>query len=936
MHLNIQSMLNKYNELEVLVSDTQADALCLTETWLTTDATNTANIPDYELIANYCRDEHIHGGTAIYVKNGIKAKKLSFVAQYSVEMHLECCGVLLYQNDGYKTVLLSIYRPPAGDIEMLLTNLSTILVEVTKLSSRVVICGDLNIDSLKATAHSKLLDDLLKSFDMTDYCNEPTRIAVDKNQRKTETSIDYMVTNLPHHLLECKIFEPHLSDHTAQILIISTEQLEETPKKQHRTIKKRCITDNNIANLKYRLAQETWNEANSENVDEAFEGFLNTFLWLYNITCPEYDITIKTEKINKKWVSDEIRTSSRNLKDMYHLTKTQNSEELNELYKDRKKAHRKLINETKKTFNANLIQNADNKPKQIWKIVRDELGQSKQKNQIIIKNEDGELIKPEDIPETFGNYFSTIAQKKLTDHFDDKISESCTTLPNSSQSMSYIPITAQDVIKIIKNLPNKKSCGSDGVLIKVIKGVCEVIAAPLAAIINKSIQCGVFPNCLKLAIVIPIFKKGDETSIENYRPISLLSIFSKIFERVMYNNIVSFTNKYQLVSDTQHGFREKRSTETASFHFIEYVHKQLDQNKYVAGLFFDLSRAFDTIDIKFVEQKLYCIGIRSNLLEWIISFLSNRKQCVRINNNISSQYNIDIGAAQGSVLAPLIFILYINDLKLSGFMINFADDTSVIASAATREQLELSIETIKYEMNEWCFANRLILNADKTIYVHFYRSIPVLPLDTLSDHVKFLGTYINSNLSWANQINYASKKLNTAYFALLKLKLKVPHQTLVDMYYAMVYPHISYNIVLWGQASDIKRVFIIQKRILRLIFDLKRIESCRNTFKKYKILTLYSIFIYKCALFVYNHKNNFKTNKDTNIHYSTRGASNLSTPAHNTKKYEKSPYYSCLKVFNNLPATIKIIPELNKYKRELKKYLIEHCYYDSNEYFNRI
>lgn len=255
---------------------------------------------------------------------------------------------------------------------------------------------------------------------------------------------------------------------------------------------------------------------------------------------------------------------------------------------------------------------------------------------------------------------------------------------------------------------------------------------------------------------------------------------------------------------------------------------------YVATLFFDLSRAFDTIDIKFVKFKLDRLGIRGPILEWIISFLSQRKLVVNVNNVNSDKFNIDIGAAQGSVLAPLIFLLYINDLTLPGYMINFADDTSVVLSSTTLDELKIIIERAIQQMNLWCFSNRLILNEDKTVRAEFFKSAPHMSLDYQVEKVKFLGSYLDPKLSWSCQIDHICKKLNSSYFALLKLKHTVTPATLLQIYYSLVYPHLSYNIILWGTATEINRVFVAQKRTIRLMFNLGNRESCREYFREKK------------------------------------------------------------------------------------------------------
>ena len=442
---------------------------------------------------------------------------------------------------------------------------------------------------------------------------------------------------------------------------------------------------------------------------------------------------------------------------------------------------------------------------------------------------------------------------------------------------------------------------------------------------------GKFPDILKITKIIPVHKHGDRMNMENYRPISLLSIFSKVFEKVIYNRLISFLQKYNTINKDQHGFTASKSTETASFEFVEYIHNQLEQNKIVIGLFFDLSRAFDTLNLRFVEEKLYSIGIRDNILSLVMSFLSERRIYVKINDVISEQYPMNIGAAQGSVLAPLIFILYINDLSLPGMTIKFADDTSIAIAADTSDKMYERMAEVCNSMNDWCFLNQQILNKNKTVTMHFHKIISRVSLQKSERIVKLLGTYLDDTFNWEPQIDHICSKLNKAFFAILKLKQSVPKSTLITMYYALAYPHLSYNIILWGQAVNIQQVFINQKRILRLIFDLKRTQSCRNIFKENKILTLASIYIMKCPLYVFKNKDKFKQNLE-NHQYNTRHRTDIMVPRHSTALYEKSPYYACMKIFNKLPTEIKKIHSMNGFRSTMKKYLCENVYYLLKEF----
>ena len=929
IHLNVQSLFNKTNEIELLTNEHIPDILCLTETWLTHENVEKATIPNYTLSSYFCRSTQIHGGVAIFCKESIDAKEVQFIKEHSTETHIECSGLII-SNNQHKTTIINVYRPPNGDMDIFLISLSQILNKAFAVSSIVILCGDLNINSLVSSIRHKLLQDLLSSYDLTNFCTQPTRITVNKNGNST-TSIDYMISNLPEDKVTCKIFNPHISDHLAQVLLIETH-FTKIPFKNV-NIMRRQINDQNLSNLKASLQNESWRGIDDTNIDIGMDNFLQTFLWHLNIHCPEQNIKININKKKTRWMTDEIRRSSRELKDLYKLIKETKDPHLMEIYKEKKKSHRRKINSAKKDFNTKLINEADNKTKKVWEIVNTELGKNEKRQDIVLRENNIIIKNNNEIGNKFGNYFSTVAQSKLDDHFGNNKSNQCTASDIKINTMFFIPVDASEIKSIITNLPNKKSCGYDGVSVKILKYVTSAIVHPLVLLINSSVQQGSFPSLLKLAKIIPLFKKGDPMDIQNYRPISVLSVFSKIFEKVMHKRIVNFCNKFNVFSNSQHGFREGRSTESASYHFTQYIQNQLEKNKCVSGLFFDLSRAFDTIDIEFIRFKLDRLGLRSNILNWILSFLSHRQLYINVNNVQSQRYNINIGAAQGSTLAPLIFLLYINDLTTSGYMINFADDTSIVVSACTPEELLLAISQVDKEMNQWCHLNRLILNKDKTVRVEFHNTTPRMAPDNFAKVVKFLGSFLDSKLTWNRQIDHVCKTLNSSFYALLKLKQSVSISTLREAYFALVHSHLSYNIILWGRAVEINRVFIIQKRILRLIFNLGHRESCREIFQTQNILTVCGVYILNSAVFVYNNSNLFSKNNDQH-HYSTRYSAQLSVPLHHSSKFEKSPYYSCIKVYNKLPDNLKNSRNKYNFKKNLKSYLSTHVFYNLNEFFN--
>ena len=336
--------------------------------------------------------------------------------------------------------------------------------------------------------------------------------------------------------------------------------------------------------------------------------------------------------------------------------------------------------------------------------------------------------------------------------------------------MFFTPVTSDDVVNVIKILPNKKTTGPDDIPISIIKANCELIAPILSELINASVLKGVFPSSLKQASIALIFKKGDPLDVENYRPIALLSIFSKIIEKVIAIKLESFLNKNQIITESQYGFRAGFSTDLCTTDCVQYINDNIDDGKYVAAVYFDLSRAFDTVCGRFMSEKLHNIGIRDSINLWLTSFLEKRNFFVKIGDSRSDEFDVEYGTPQGSVLGPLMFILYINDLPhhlSAGKLFLYADDTCVIVTAVSQNELIQKIQTVTIEFQNWCSKNRLIINFSKTVIVQYFKNkIPPI-INFLFNNItiessnscKFLGVFLDSRLSWEEQVKFCMPQI---------------------------------------------------------------------------------------------------------------------------------------------------------------------------------
>ena len=365
-----------------------------------------------------------------------------------------------------------------------------------------------------------------------------------------------------------------------------------------------------------------------------------------------------------------------------------------------------------------------------------------------------------------------------------------------------------------------------------LKLVADIIVVPLCRIINLSFSVGVFPDALKISKVIPLHKGGSTQDLNNFRPISLLFIVDKIFEKLMHKRLYEFLVAHEVLFYNQFGFQKNNSAANSLIEISEKIKETIDNGNFGCGIFIDLKKTFDTVNHRILLTKLENYGIRGSLLKWFESYLTDRKQYVFCNGVVSDTVSISCGVPQGSVLGPLLFLLYINDLpnissKLQFFL--FADDTNIYYESDDLKELEKTVNRELKLLSLWLNLNRLALNVTKTSFVIFrsnrkpvnHNVILILNRKALAqrDHVKYLGVLMDQHLNWKHQIANVSKKIGRGVGILSKLKHFLDSGLLRNIYYCLVYSYLNYGVHAWGSAcpSATEKLLILQKKAVRIL-----------------------------------------------------------------------------------------------------------------------
>ena len=405
-------------------------------------------------------------------------------------------------------------------------------------------------------------------------------------------------------------------------------------------------------------------------------------------------------------------------------------------------------------------------------------------------------------------------------------------------------------------------------LIKVLKLLQNVIAKPLEILFNTSFSTGIVPENFKLARVLPVFKKGDHTNLNNYRPISLLSVFNKLLEKLMYNRLIAYLQKKNILYDKQFGFCSQNSTEHAILTIIDKIQKAIENRNHSCGIFLDFSKAFDTVHHGILINKLEKYGIRGIANDWFASYLTGRKHFVSMNNISSNLNDINCGIPQGYVLGPLLFLLYINDFYKCSELFDFhhfADDSNLFYENEDLLDLESNINQELVNINVWLCANKLSLNIEKSNFVIFHPHQKKIEIDvSLSingrylkkvDYIKYLGVFIDSHLSWKYQVDHIARKIKRGIGILSKLRHFLNIKILVNLYYAIIYPFLIYALIIWGNtySTTLKPLIILQKKAMRVITFSRFDEHSSPLFKRLQILKFTHLITLRMTMFMYKY-----------------------------------------------------------------------------------
>ena len=731
-----------------------------------------------------------------------------------------------------------------------------------------------------------------------------------------------------------------VSDHFPVLTIIDNTLLEPTYD-VHMT---RNYTQSNQNVFNTMLRAHDWSTVLSmTDCQSAYQSFVNIMQDLHDRAFPLTKSTPYRER--KSWLPTELIYSIK-IKNKLYRKYLKNPTDLN---KDNYKAYKNTLNrklrEAEKQHYTHLIDQNKKNPRKSWQVIKEIIGKKSQNESSHEFKINEDLVSdPRIISNQFNQFFTNVGPNLASQIPNNNIDPTSYINNNISVSLAMEPTDITEVKNILNDIKTT-SAGWDSISSRVLKHNYDHIARPLTHITNLSISQGVVPKELKKTIVRPIFKKGDKREFTNYRPISILPLFSKVVEKTMYKRIYGFLTTHNLLYDYQFGFRQKYSTNFALIHLIDKITEALKNNESIIGVFLDFSKAFDTIDHNILLAKLNKYGIRGIANKWIENYLFDRSQAVKYRNATSEDLMIKCGVPQGSILGPLLFLIYINDLPNiipQLFSILFADDTSVFISGKNIQDLTIRLNSQLKELVKWLECNRLSLNVAKTNFMLFSRKThtetPHIEINGQKinkvNHLKFLGITIDDALNWKIHITNTRQKIAKSIGILSKCRKVLNNHSLLQLYHAFISPYLSYGIELWGSAKQnvIHSLQISQKRSVRILCGVPPRTSSTPLFKSTQILPLQQLYEFKVLEFMFKFNNHLLPNTfaslyvtNENVHnHNTRQRHHLHHTQTTSLALSKTIRHTGINLWNPLPQELKHTYRLSIFKQKLKLSLLNN------------
>ena len=917
-YTNADGLCNKLDELKLIIDEKSPDIIAITEVMPKNKeilTINEINIPGYDNFIN----KNPKRGVILYAKCQLNAVECQDLNDNKFE---ENTWISFTNKDKKSTLIGCLYKSPSTTKENEEELWNLITKEKISTFDKVCIVGDFNYPNInwegtnEGQKESKFIDSINDAF-LVQMVTKPTRHREGQQSNLLDLVLvndDQMISDITHFTKLGK------SDH--DVLLFDLYIPKENPKiEDHK--EEFMYKKGNYKKMNEEAHSLDWSYIIELSVEDQLAAIKDKLFQLIKENVPKKKKNTRI-KARPRWFTNRV---IKKIKKKYNAYKKYDETNLWKDYLDYIEA--RDISETarkqaQRDYERNIAINCKKEPKRFWKYIRDK---TKGKSGISpLKKKNGTMaVSDKDKAETLNNFFGSVFTKEDLNNLPD----SKPTEWSDGKTITDILVTPSAIEEKLSKLDINKAYGPDGIPPIVLKELRSSLSTPLSYLFNKSIESGTLPEEWKTANVTAIFKKGTKSEPGNYRPVSLTSVICKVFESIVRDCIVDHMNINRLFSECQHGFRQHRSCVTQLLHVMEDLTKLLEDKNNIDVIYFDFKKAFDTVPHKRLLTKLEYYGITGNVLLWIKDFLSNRKQAVKVGSNFSDTIKVTSGIPQGSILGPILFTIFINDLpdQVESYCKIFADDTKIYNVTSETKKLQDDINSMILWSEHW----QLYFNTAKCKRMHIGKSnskheytMNVNDKETIIEECteeKDLGIIIDNELKFDRHIQEAVKKASKV-LGMIKRNFKfIDKENLLLLFKGLIRPILEYGNVIWApylkrQSSEIEK---IQRRATKLIKDIKD----KPYEERLKLLKLPSLKARRIRGDLIQCYKIFRQVDDIDVETFFTQAKSQSTRNNTDKifiKYSKlnvRKYYFTNRVaplWNSLPAHVKNAPTTNHFK----------------------
>ena len=941
VHLNIRSLPKKIEQLRTILQSSSIDVITLSETWLHTKVDmQLVHIPGY---VAYRQDRTVTpgqsksrgGGLIVYFKDHLDICVLD--SDSSSTKDLEIQWLRITHQNAKNILLANLYRPPAGKLNQAIKTLGKGLTSLKRQNEEVVILGDVDYANKKSLAFKKI-----QFFEKVNSLDQKI-CTTTRNTKSSSTLLDIIFTNMKH-VKAAGTLDSFLSDHQP---IFSLKKKDRCSEKDELDFEGRSYRHYNKQIFQEGLLDHDWTPFYSVvDPSQAWENMLDIIVVEADKISPIRKFQIKKSK--PCWLTNELIEQMKDRDYFFRKAKKFSNEDDWNIAKFHRNQVNFNVRRAKADFIKDQLRNNYGNSTRFWRSIKQIMPNKKGANKnsnISLTNDDDEPIEGQYIAEYMNEFFASLGAR------DRPMPRMVDCPPKASDSSGrpiqiedpskflFEPIVKEEVDTLIRKINISKSSGILQVSSRLLKDSFQALSDKLTHLFNLSIATAIFPAQWKKALVIPIPKTGDTKKAVNYRPISLLPLPGKMLEKLIHTQFSTYIEEIGFLSDNQFGFRKQRSTSHAISQLLNQIYSNMNKSIITAAVYIDFSKAFNSVQHSTLVNKLKQLDITQGTLNWLISYLEGREQRTLVNSTYSAYLPVPQGVPQGSVLGPLLYIIYSNDIihriKCSGYTF-YADDIVLYSKKKCIIQAGLDLQSDLDRLADWCADNEIYMNINKTKVVFFGSKVKLnsAPLPELAvggevlqraKTYTYLGLKLDEQLSLETHANSLIKRVSNKVYQLTKIRSFITKRAALLIYKNMILPILEYGDIFLHSASQAirKKLQTLQNKALRCALHKDKYVRTNELHDEAKLLKLKDRRHMHMLLHIYQLTQMpdfrmWKAHQPTGVRTRSSKKKLLSLRKPTNEKYKRSITYQGPKLWNALPGSVQKVQSYYDFKSKIK------------------